>query len=71
MDRKIIYVVSDSTGETAERVTRAALLQFPDAKIRIRLERRVRDKRGLKAVLERASEQGAICLLYTSPSPRD
>ena len=57
MDANVIYVVSDSTGETAERVTRATLLQFPDHSVRLKLERRVRDRRALSAILESASMQ--------------
>lgn len=68
MDRSLIYVVSDSTGETAERVTRAALLQFPDRDVRLRLERRIRDRRGLSAVLERAREQEAM-VVFTLVRP--
>ena len=36
-----IDVLSDSTGETAEKVLRAALLQFPQAEAQIRLHTRV------------------------------
>jgi hypothetical protein len=68
MDAKVIFVVSDSTGETAERVTRAALLQFPDHNIRLKLERRVRDRRGLSAILERACAQGAM-VVFTLVRP--
>ncbi len=68
MDAKVIYVVSDSTGETAERVTRATLLQFPEHKIRLRIERRVRDRRGLTAILEKASAQEAM-VVFTLVRP--
>ncbi len=68
MDAKVIFVVSDSTGETAERVTRAALLQFPDHNIRLKLDRRVRDRRGLSAILERACAQGAM-VVFTLVRP--
>lgn len=68
MDARVIYVVSDSTGETAERVTRATLLQFPDHKVRLRIERRVRDRRGLAVILERASEQAAM-VVFTLVRP--
>jgi regulator of PEP synthase PpsR (kinase-PPPase family) len=72
MDAKVIYVVSDSTGETAERVTRATLLQFPDHKVRLRLERRMRDRRGLTAILEEASAQGAMVVFtLVRPELRD
>ena len=39
---RYIDVLSDSTGETAEKVVRAALLQFPQAGALIRLHTRVR-----------------------------
>ncbi|MGB5811897.1 MAG: pyruvate, water dikinase regulatory protein [Polyangiales bacterium] len=68
MDAKVIYVVSDSTGETAERVTRATLLQFPDHHVRIRLERRVRDREGLERVLAKAAGQGAM-VVFTLVRP--
>ncbi|MDH3728221.1 MAG: kinase/pyrophosphorylase, partial [Myxococcales bacterium] len=68
MDAKVIYVVSDSTGETAERVTRATLLQFPDHRVRLRIERRVRDRRGLAVILERASKQAAM-VVFTLVRP--
>jgi len=68
MDAKVIYVISDSTGETAERVTRAALLQFPDHNVRLKLERRVRDRRGLTAILERVSAQEAM-VVFTLVQP--
>ncbi|MEM7136944.1 MAG: pyruvate, water dikinase regulatory protein [Myxococcota bacterium] len=68
MDARVIYVVSDSTGETAERVTRATLLQFPDHKVRLRIERRVRDRRSLEPILRRAAEQEAI-VVFTLVRP--
>ena len=68
MDAKIIYVVSDSTGETAERVTRATLLQFPDHHVRLKLERRVRDRRSLTAILQSAAEQEAM-VVFTLVRP--
>ena len=72
MDAKVIYVVSDSTGETAERVTRATLLQFPEHSIRLKLERRVRDRRGLTAILENAAAQGAMVVFtLVRPELRD
>jgi regulator of PEP synthase PpsR (kinase-PPPase family) len=72
MDAKVIYVVSDSTGETAERVTRAALLQFPDHTVRLRLERRVRDRRALTAILEVAATQEAMVVFtLVRPELRD
>jgi hypothetical protein len=72
MDAKVIYVVSDSTGETAERVTRATLLQFPDHAVRIKLERRMRDRRGLTDILESAAAQKAMVVFtLVRPELRD
>jgi regulator of PEP synthase PpsR (kinase-PPPase family) len=72
MDAKVIYVVSDSTGETAERVTRATLLQFPDHNVRLRIERRVRDRRGLTVILEKAAGQAAMVVFtLVRPELRD
>lgn len=72
MDAKVIYVVSDSTGETAERVTRATLLQFPDEKVRLKIERRVRDRRGLTAILQKAAAAEAMVVFtLVRPELRD
>ena len=72
MDASVIYVVSDSTGETAERVTRATLLQFPDHKVRLKMERRARDRRGLTAILEQAAAVKAMVVFtLVRPELRD
>jgi regulator of PEP synthase PpsR (kinase-PPPase family) len=57
---KPIFVVSDSTGETAERVVRAALVQFPSHKVKLRLFTRVRDRDGVAEVVKRAAEARAM-----------
>jgi regulator of PEP synthase PpsR (kinase-PPPase family) len=66
--RRVIFVVSDSTGETAERVVRAALLQFPDHHAKVRLFTRVRDRERAGQVLEKAAEQGAM-VVFTLVRP--
>jgi regulator of PEP synthase PpsR (kinase-PPPase family) len=63
-----IFVVSDSTGETAERVVRAALLQFPHHRVRLRLFTRVRDEGAVTEVLKKAGEAGAM-VVFTLVSP--
>lgn len=68
MDKKPIFVVSDSTGETAERVVRAALLQFPEHRVRVRLFTRVRDRQSVQDVLRKAAEQGAM-VVFTLVAP--
>lgn len=65
---RYIDVLSDSTGETAEKVVRAALLQFPQPGARIRLHTRVRTKEVARPVLERAAREGAL-LVFTVVSP--
>jgi len=63
-----IFVVSDSTGETAERVVRAALLQFPHHRVRLRLFTRVRDEAAATDVLHKAGEAGAM-VVFTLVAP--
>jgi regulator of PEP synthase PpsR (kinase-PPPase family) len=64
VSEKSIFVVSDSTGETAERVVRAALLQFPSHGVRVRLFTRVRDRDAVADVVKRAAEASAM-VVYT------
>ena len=68
MEHRPIFVVSDSTGETAERAVRAALLQFPDERVRVRLFTRVRDEDAVVETLDRAHEQGAL-VVFTLVRP--
>jgi hypothetical protein len=63
-----IDVLSDSTGETAEKVVRAALLQFPEAGAHIRLHTRVRTKEVARPILERCAREGAL-LVFTVVAP--
>ena len=68
MEHKNIFVVSDSTGETAERVVRAALLQFPEQRVRVRLFTRVRDKDSIQDCLVKAREAQAM-IVFTIVRP--
>ncbi len=68
MTSKLIYVVSDSTGATAERVVRAALLQFPDKRVKVRLASRIRDQNSVEEVIKRAREQEAM-VVFTLVRP--
>lgn len=68
MSSKLIYVVSDSTGATAERVVRAALLQFPEHRVKVRLTARVRDQVAVETVIKRAAEQEAM-VVFTLVRP--
>lgn len=65
---RAIDVLSDSTGETAEKVVRAALLQFPQHGVQIRLHTRIRTPEAARAVLERAARESAL-VVFTVVSP--
>jgi regulator of PEP synthase PpsR (kinase-PPPase family) len=65
---KLIDIVSDSTGETAEKVVRAAMLQFPHSGAQIRMHTRIRTKDAARPVLERAAKDGAL-VVFTVVSP--
>ncbi len=65
MDNLIIYVISDSVGETAQQVTKAALSQFNiEHDCEIRRFPYVADEKFLIEVLESGRNEGAI-IVYT------
>lgn len=68
MTKRSIFVVSDSTGATAEKVVRAALLQFPGEQARIHLHTRVRDRAAVEDLLIKASEKNAMAV-FTLVAP--
>jgi regulator of PEP synthase PpsR (kinase-PPPase family) len=68
LDPKRIDVLSDSTGETAEKVVRAAMLQFPHSGAQIRVHTRVRTKEAARPVLELAAREGSL-VVFTVVSP--
>lgn len=68
MAARFIDVVSDSTGETAEKVVRAALLQFPQPGVTIRLHTRVRSSDVARPILERAAQEEAL-VVFTVVDP--
>ena len=57
---RTIFVISDATGETAEKVVRAALLQFMDVPVSIRLFPRVRQPGEMREIVLRAKEANAL-----------
>jgi hypothetical protein len=63
-----IDILSDSTGETAEKVVRAAMLQFPHSGAHIRLHTRVRTKDAARPILVAAAKDGAL-IVFTVVSP--
>jgi regulator of PEP synthase PpsR (kinase-PPPase family) len=68
MMRRYIDVLSDSTGATAERVVRAALLQFPQTEVEIRRHLRVRTRDRAEPILRRISEDESL-LVFSVVSP--
>jgi len=60
MDGKTIYVLSDGTGETAEKVVRAALLQFRDSRTQLKMYSRMRDDDEIRGVIDRAAQTNAL-----------
>jgi regulator of PEP synthase PpsR (kinase-PPPase family) len=68
LDHRRIEILSDSTGETAEKVIRAAMLQFPHSGAVLRLHTRVRTKDIARPILERAAREGAL-VVFTVVSP--
>ena len=59
-DSKPVYVLSDSTGLTAEKVTLAAMMQFSDTQVKVRRFPNVRTEAALRETLERAKEERAL-----------
>ncbi len=68
LDTQRIDILSDSTGETAEKVVRAAMLQFPQSGAQIRLHTRMRSREVIRPVLENAAKDGAL-VVFTVVSP--
>lgn len=57
---KTVMVISDATGETADQMVRAALLQFGRPDVNVRLYSRVRLESEVEKLLERAAELEAL-----------
>lgn len=55
-----LFIVSDATGGTAERIVQAALVQFTDATVEIVRRPKVRTVEQVRVVVEEASAQPAI-----------
>jgi regulator of PEP synthase PpsR (kinase-PPPase family) len=63
-ERRSIYVISDSTGETGAKVVQAALLQFRHEQVRLRILSNMRDPKALDEAIDRAAAEGAL-VVYT------
>jgi regulator of PEP synthase PpsR (kinase-PPPase family) len=60
VDTRLVFVISDATGETAEKVVRAALLQFSGVPVQIRMYTRVRLEAEMRSIVNRAKQLGAL-----------
>jgi hypothetical protein len=57
-----VFAVSDATGETAERIVRAALVQFEDAGAVVEIRGRVRTRQRVKDIVREAEAAGALVI---------
>ncbi|MBW2451584.1 MAG: kinase/pyrophosphorylase [Deltaproteobacteria bacterium] len=64
MTTKAIYLLSDATGETAEKMVHAALTQFRDKAVRIKRMNNVRTKNQVYEILDEALAINAL-VVYT------
>jgi regulator of PEP synthase PpsR (kinase-PPPase family) len=55
-----IFIVSDATGETAERVVRAGLVQFADAAVSFVRRRNVRTPEQIRALAQEAAAETSV-----------
>lgn len=67
-EKPIVYIVSDSIGETAEFVVKAVAAQFDSGNIDMRRVPFVEDKKQIRAIFEKASESRVI-IAYTLVVP--
>ncbi len=68
MKRKV-FILSDSTGDTAEKVVSAALKQFDTPGVEVIIFPRVREEQEIEALVERAANSRAL-LVHTTVNPR-
>lgn len=59
-----IYLISDSTGETAEKILKAAMAQFPEAETKIVRRRYIRTEDQIEVVIEEAKTSDSL-LIFT------
>jgi regulator of PEP synthase PpsR (kinase-PPPase family) len=69
MNKGAVYIISDSTGETAATMTRAALIHFPDKDMTIVRYKNIRTEHQVEGLIEEAFHAQAM-LIYTVVSPQ-
>lgn len=68
VDKSTIFIVSDSLGEIAEHVFKAAAVQFSDERFKIVKAGKVRTEKQLQRVIEKA-KKGSSVIFYTLVDP--
>ena len=68
MKRKV-FILSDATGDTAEKVVRAAFKQYDTSQVVLEIYPRVRAELEIEELVERAADEGAL-LVHTTVNPR-
>ena len=63
-----IYIISDSTGETAQLVARAAISQFSSDLLKIKLFAHIESIKDIKGILEKIEKNNSI-IVYTLIKP--
>lgn len=58
----LVYLVSDATGRTVERLAQAALVQFADADVQLVRRGNVQSAEGVRAVVQEAADSSALIL---------
>lgn len=66
--KPVVYIISDSVGETAELVVKAAVIQFNSHHVEIRRESYIKDVLSIKQTVEEASSCNSI-IVYTLVNP--
>jgi len=66
---KTIFIISDATGETADRVVHAALLQFSHIPVTLRTYTRVRLEDEMRRIVEKAAEMHALVVFTVVNAP--
>lgn len=69
MGRPVVYIVSDSLGETAEFVVKAANSQFQESQLEIRRIPYVTDEKTIKETVQAAKEEQAL-IVFTLVIPQ-
>jgi len=63
-----VYIVSDSTGETARNVVHAAISQFNSGEIKLKLFAHVESKKDIQGILDRINKEKSF-IVYTIVKP--